>query len=163
MPDDTSGTTDVTLSRRRGQPPETTDTNPHTQLTQNPDQQWYESLADRMFALPDASEQPSRISVPGARALVLDDHVEPGPQKAFLIDREFCHLHPPDDGSLHMALPPDVASEAARQDWTESHPMADRGVVPGSVVMVYGPRDADELEAVVSLVRESYRYAGGHE
>jgi hypothetical protein len=155
--------TDDTLPRRRGQPPETTDTNPHTQLTQNPDRQWYDALADRIFAFPDASEQSSRISVPGARALVLDDHVEPGPRDAFLIGREFCHLHPPDDGSLHMALPPAVAALARRQGWAEPHPMAERGVVPETVVMVYGPRDADELDVVVSLVRESYRYAGGRE
>ncbi len=62
-----------------------------------------------------------------------------------------------------MALPPAVAAVARQQGWAEPHPMAKRGVVPETVVMVYGPRDADELDVVVSLVRVSYRYAGGRE
>jgi hypothetical protein len=80
---------------------------------------------------------------------------------AFVVEAADVNLHPPDDGSLHMALPPAVAALARRQGWAEPHPMAERGVVPESVVMVYAPRDADELDVVVSLVRESYRYAGG--
>jgi hypothetical protein len=43
--------------------------------------------------------------VPGARALPFDDDVEAGPDEAFVILREFCHLHPPYDASLHMCLP----------------------------------------------------------
>ncbi|MFQ3320154.1 MAG: hypothetical protein ACI8UR_001843 [Natronomonas sp.] len=163
MRDDISNGIDGGLPRRQGSPPETTDTNPHSQLTQNPDQRTYEALADQLFTLPDASERPSRISVPGARALVLDENIDPGPQEAFMTGREFCHLHPPTDGSLHMALPTDVADTAVQRGWAEPHPMAERGVVPATVVMVYAPRDADERAVVFALVRESYRYAGGRE
>jgi hypothetical protein len=36
------------------------------------------------------------------------------------------------------------------------------GYIPQNVVMIYAPRDAEEVEVVASLVTESYRYAGGH-
>lgn len=116
-----------------------------------------------MFSLPDAVERRSQISVHSTRALVLAPDIEQGPQEAFLVGREFCHLHPPSDGSLHMALPSDVAAVAVRRGWAETHPMAERGFVPRSAVMVYGPRGTDELDIVFSLVRESYRYAGGRD
>jgi hypothetical protein len=155
--------TDPSVSSRSGEPPATTDTNPHKQLSQTPSRELYTALAKKIFSLSDAVERPSQISVPGARALVLAPGIERGPREAFLVGREFCHLHPPSDGSLHMALPPDVAAVAVRRGWAETHPMAERGFVPRSVVMVYGPRGADELDIVFSFVRESYRYAGGRD
>jgi hypothetical protein len=51
----------------------------------------------------------SVISVPGARALWLDYSLHAGPPEAFLIGREFAHLHPGADHSLHAMLPPDHA------------------------------------------------------
>jgi hypothetical protein len=83
------------LPLRAGDRPRTTPTNPHTQLDQQPtDSHWIDELARRVFALPGVVEEPSRISVPGARALVLAPGEATGPPEAFLIDREFAHLHP---------------------------------------------------------------------
>lgn len=149
------------IPERQEVSPETTDTNPHKQLSQNAGRELYEALAEEMFAVPDAVERPSRISVPGARALVLEEGIEAGPRKAFMIGREFCHLHPPDDGSLHMCLPPETADLAQQRGWAELHPVANSGGIPETTVMVYGPRDEEELDVVLSLVRASYRYAGG--
>ena len=60
------------LPPRAGARPRTTPTNPHTQLDQQPtDQRLADELARRAFALPGVVEEPSGISVPGARALVL--------------------------------------------------------------------------------------------
>lgn len=149
------------LPRRRGDAPETTDTNPHKQLGQHASREHVEALATALFALPDAVERPSRISVPGARALVLAPAVEKGPQDAFMTGREFCHLHPPADGSLHMCLPPETAALARDRGWAEPHPVAGSGGIPATTVMVYGPRSEAEVEVVTSLVRASYRFAGG--
>ena len=35
------------------------------------------------------------------------------------------------------------------------------GYIPQNVVMIYAPRDAEEIEVVAGLVEEAYRYAGG--
>ena len=100
------------LPERAGQRPGTTPTNPHTQLDQNPEEVLVRELAQKVFALSDVEERPSAISVPGARALWLRDEVPAGPQEAFMIGREFAHIHPLPDGSLHAALPPELAEEA---------------------------------------------------
>jgi hypothetical protein len=45
--------------------------------------------------------------------------------------------------------------------WAEQHPVACMGYIPQNVVMIYAPRDTEEIEVVVGLVVEAYRYAGG--
>jgi hypothetical protein len=153
---------DARLPPRRGARPRTTPTNPHTQLDQQPDDPSIrDELARRAFALPGVEERPSAISVPGARALWLDDTVAGGPGEAFLVGREFAHLHPPPDASLHLMLPPGVAEDAIDSGWAELHPVARLGLIPRTAVMVYAPRDAAELEVVERLVRASHLFASG--
>ena len=149
------------LPERAGQRPATTPTNPHTQLDQNPEEVLVRELAQKVFALSDVEERPSAISVPGAQALWLRDEVPAGPQEAFMIGREFAHIHPLPDGSLHAALSPELAEEAIEKGWAEQHPVARMGYIPPNVVMIYAPRNAGEIEIVAGLVTESYRYAGG--
>jgi hypothetical protein len=35
------------------------------------------------------------------------------------------------------------------------------GYIPHNVVMIYAPREAEEIEVVAELVVEAYRYASG--
>jgi hypothetical protein len=149
------------LPERTGYRPSTTPTNPHTQLDQNPEELVVRELARRVFALPDVEERPSAISVPGARALWLRNEVPAGPQEALMIGREFEHIHPLPDGSMHAALPPELAEEAREKGWAEQHPVARMGYISPNVVMIYAPRHTGEIEIVAELVAESYRYAGG--
>jgi hypothetical protein len=114
-----------------------------------------------MFSQPCVMERPSRISVPGARAMVLDEGCAAGEATAFMIGREFAHLHPQSDGSLHMALPLELVHEAIEAGWAEHHPVALRGMIPMTIVMVYGPRDEAELEVIKRLVQASLAFARG--
>lgn len=150
------------LPQRSGPRPATTPTNPHTQLDQQPeDTRIRERLAQRLFALPDVEERETHISVPGARALWLRDDVPAGPPEAFMIEREFAHLHPRGDQSLHACLPPDLAQAAIDAGWAELHPVARMGLIPPTAVMLYAPRDDEELDLVYGLVVGSYLFAGG--
>ena len=85
-------------------------------------------------------------------------HVPAGPPEVFVIEQESAHIHPMPDGGLHVALPLEVAQEAVGKDWAEQHPVAR---MLQNVVMIYAPRDADEIEVVAGLVVEAYRYLGG--
>ena len=148
------------LPARAGDRPRTTPTNPHTQLDQQPtDLRWVEELARRVFALPGVREEPSRISVPGARALILAPGEPTGPPEAFLIEREFAHLHPAPDHSLHAMLPLDIAEAAIEAGWAETHPVARMGIIPPTAVMLYAPRDDAELGVIETLVRASHTFA----
>ena len=148
------------LPLRAGTRPRTTPTNPHTQLDQQPaDARWTEELARRVFELPGVVEEPSGVSVPGARALVLSPDEQTGPPEAFLIGREFAHLHPAPDHSLHAMLPTGTAEEAVAAGWAEPHPAALRGLIPPTAVMLYSLRDEAELDVIERLVRASHAFA----
>jgi hypothetical protein len=147
------------IPKRRGPKPETTrptraERKPHKQLTQNAPGDLQEELFNRVRRLPDVSIGDSLVSVPGARAFHLRDESARGPREAFQAGREFAHLHPSDDGSLHVTLPPDLYDEVLAKGWGEPHPLS-------GTMLVWGPRDADELEVVWSIVKASYAYANG--
>jgi hypothetical protein len=104
-------------------------------------------------------EQPSRISVPGARALTLAEGEPAGPPEAFMIEREFAHLHPAPDYSLHAMLPPDIVAAAVDAGWAEIHPVARMGLIPPTAVMLYAPRDESELRVIEQLIGASHAFA----
>jgi hypothetical protein len=145
-------------TQRAGPRPTTTPTNPHTQL----DQLAPPALQERVFAAASALAGvvvgPSAVSVPGARAFHLPSCAAPA-RGGFMVEREFAHLHPRSDGSLHMVLPPDVVDTVIENGWAERHPLAGRYGLPTNIVMVYGPRDDAELVVVVDLVRASHAHA----
>lgn len=150
------------LPQRRGDRPATTSTFPHRQINQQPDDPTVrEALARQAFSLENVVERDSIVSVPGARALVLANDQPAGPHVAFMREREFAHFHPDPDWSLHLALPDPVADVAIDRGWAELHLIARTEELPGSVVMVYAPRDADEAEVVWTLLRASHEFAAG--
>jgi phospholipase/carboxylesterase len=142
------------LPRRPGPKPTTIGPRPHAQTSQTAPPELQEALLQRALELPFVSGADSLVSVPGARAFVLDEEAAKGPPEAFQKGREFAHLHPMSDGSLHMTLPHAIAEDLFRQGWGEPHPVSD-------TPLVYGPRDAAELEVVWGLLRASYEFACG--
>jgi hypothetical protein len=134
---------------------------PHQQLDQTAPAAIQEELWSRMESLAGVRAGRSGVSLPASRAVHLDRALARGPEHAFMTGTEFAHLHGAADGSLHLALPEPVAADAIGKGWAEPHPLARLGVVPASLVMVYGPRDEQELETVWRLVETSYRFALG--
>jgi hypothetical protein len=102
---------------------------PHQQIEQTPSPEVYAKLVERLAAVPETTNGPSLVSVPGARALFL---ATPGScnEQAFLRGREFAHVHPPHDGSLHVVLSPDDCSAVVAAEWGELHPLAESGQAP---------------------------------
>ena len=98
-------------------------------------------------------EEPSSLSLRGARAPAIDDHVPAGPPDAFLVGREFAYLHPAPDRSLHMTLPGGVAKRAVDAGWAQPHPAIGAGQAPATAVMIYAPRTPDEIDVVLALAR----------
>ena len=152
------------IAHRNGPKPATSLGMPHQQLDQQPEHSSpRDALARRVFALPGVLEERSGVSVPGARALVLEAGAARGPDSAFMVGREFAHLHPAPDESLHIVLPRDVATAAIEAGWAEPHPLAARMSGPTVAVMVFAPRDDIEVDVVAGLVEASYRFATGAE
>jgi phospholipase/carboxylesterase len=131
---------------------------PHTQIAVQPVPEVNAELHHRAFALPGVSARPTIISVPGARALWLDEGMELAHPEAIVAGREFTHIHP--DGSLHLPLSLDRAREAVAAGWAEPHPIA-RVLGVDGLVLVYTPRDFAELEVVWDLLLDSYTHVTG--
>ena len=146
---------------RRGERPSTQRVMPHQQLDQNAPPALQEELFERCRLLPGVIVGRSHVSVPGARAFHLDPDLAGGEPDAFMRGTEFAHLHPGYDGSLHLALPYETAQAVIAAGWGEHHPLVEQGVMPATQLMVYGPRDAGELEVVWAIVEQSYAFARG--
>lgn len=152
--------TDGVLPQRSGPRPEVSWKIPQQQLSHNAPTDVQELLFTRLAARHDVVSGPSQISVPGARGLTLfEGH---GPAEAFLVPeiREFAHLHPGYDGSLHLALPRHLAADVVAKGWGTPHPWAGSRLTAG-FTLVFGPRDAAELDVVEGIVAASHAYAAG--
>ncbi len=155
-------TTTLSLPVRNGEKPETTSRLPHSQLTQHGPDEVIDRLHAWCFTLPSVANEPSGISVPGARALVMHDGVDCN-HEAFMIGREFAHIHPhPDNGSMHVKLPAEDAEEVTRKGWGEDHYLVTQGHFRKGLVMIFSPRDDQELEVVKLIVKKSYEFATGN-
>lgn len=147
------------IPQREGNRPETTNTNPHEQLTQNPSAELHERFKSKLFCFNQVQRRPSIISVPGAEALWLDEDLPCNCENGFMIGREFAHVHPAYDGSLHMALSEQDFNHVIEQQWGEKHPLAGMGPIPEAIALVYGPRDVEEIETVLRIVDASLQNA----
>jgi phospholipase/carboxylesterase len=149
------------ILKRQGERPRTGAQPPHLQFTEQSPREIYDQMAqwalvDIPAGIPELREEPTRISVPTSRALWLDDSID-APAKAFMPpagSREFAHLHA--DGSWHLVVDDDLVQHIVEQSWGERHPWYDRGVLE---VLVYAPRNLDELPIVQQLVAASIAHA----
>jgi len=148
----------LALSMRRGERPTTQRVIPHKQLDQTPSAQIYQKLVARFLALPGTSTGPSLVSTPGAHALFLREDV-PCNHDAFFGGREFAHVHPASDGSFHMILSEADCAEVRARGWGELHPHAEAGRIQRTAVMIYAPRDDDEIATVLAIARAALAYA----
>jgi Family of unknown function (DUF5519) len=142
------------LPERSGSPPKIMGPAPHGQISQIAPIMQQEQLWERMRALPFVYMAPTLVSVSHARSVFLPEGIGSGAGSAFQAGREFAHIHPHQDGSLHLTLPERYKDSIEASAWGVRHPQQNS-------ILVYGPRDAAELEIVWGLVKLSYRYALG--
>lgn len=147
--------------RRRGPRPRTSGALPHLQLDQHPPVEIIQALFDCCLQLPHVRVQQSRLAAPEIQALALPDSVARGPADAFIDDHEFCHLHPSPEGSAHLSLPGPISSRIVECGWAEPHPSVQAGFLRRPIFMAYAPRDTEELEVVLNLVKVAYQFAEG--
>jgi len=149
------------LPPRLGPRPRSCPTLPHVQLDQWPSPAIAEELLGRCLIFPNVRPKQSRMASPECYALSLPDAFSAGPPRAFIVDHEFCHLHPLPDSSIHLTLPADMREHAIERGWAEQHLVSRAGILPETLVMVYAPRDAHELAIVLRLIWRSYQFARG--
>jgi Family of unknown function (DUF5519) len=148
------------LAGRFGPRPRTTSALPFRQLDQFPPAEVIGRLIEMCLRLPGVRVRQTRFAPPDTRALCLPDSAASGPPEAFIDGREFCHLHPPAEGSIHLTLPAADVERVVALGWAERHPIHSLGLFE-TLVLVYAPRDRDEMDVVFSLIEHSCRFACG--
>ena len=148
------------LPERTGETPQIGQTPPQLQFSDKSPRDIYQKFHDWMFStFPKVRKEPTRISVPSSIAMWLDENEDVGHIDAFMPPsggREFTHVHL--DGSFHTVVGTDVENEIIAKKWGVRHMYYDRGV---KEVLVYAPRNEEEVEIVKSIVVKSYEYATG--
>ena len=107
---------------------------------------------------------PTPFSLAGSQGWRLVRDFARGPDDAFISTEslEFGHLHRPSDGSMHMLLPLAFSMVALGKGWGIIHPLSDN--ISGEnteYVMIYGPRDEEDLRTIWIIAQISYYFARG--
>lgn len=150
----------ITLPMRIGEAPEIGKVPPQLQFTDKSPREIYQKLHDWMFSIfPKVRKEPTRISVPSSIAMWFDENEDVGHIDAFMPppgSREFTHLHL--DGSIHTVVGTEVENEILVKKWGVRHMYYNQGV---KEILVYAPRNEEELEVLKKIIIKSYEYASG--
>ena len=150
---------------RDGAPPDTPDGIPHQQHNQNAPVEMQDALREAASSLLEGIKfEQTQFSLTGSVGWRLNEEFAQGPQTgAFIRDTlEFAHQHVPADGSLHMLLPTHAAETSLQKGWGVIHPLTDDISGDNSqYVMIFGPRDSNELETIWLISQISYYQARG--
>ena len=152
--------TKFSIPKRMGEAPRIGQVPPQLQFSDQSPRDIYQEFHDWMFnTFPKVRKETTRISVPTSIAMWLDENEEVGHIDAFMPPsggREFTHLHL--DGSIHTVVDTYVEDEIIRKNWGVRHMYYNQGV---KEILVYAPRNREELKTLKTIVVKSYEYATG--
>jgi len=153
------------IEHRDGPAPNTPTGIPHQQLNQNAPVAMQELLKENIATLTGIRFQNTPFSLAGSIGWRLEEHSANGPMGAFIrATTEFAHQHRPSDGSMHMLLPNRISEIVVRKGWGIIHPISDNiSGKESEYIMLFGPRNVDELEVVWLISLASYYQARGLE
>lgn len=154
---DTNDDQELILEMRPGTPPQVPNIVPHQQLDQNSPTDILENLKLFLFSLEHVEEKSSGTSFPSARGAFInsDIFVNSG------INREFTHIHmEPGPGSQHLVLREKDYVLTNEKGWGIKHPWSDSLTKDGLVLMmIYAPRDENELDQIKKIINAAYTLA----
>ncbi|OAP60448.1 hypothetical protein AYL99_05450 [Fonsecaea erecta] len=103
--------------------------------------------------------------------LANEDPAAPKPsQTAYTARGECGHVHP--DYSIHLYLSPADARHVIEKGWGERHRLSkprtavvnfEKAHIASTYILIYGPRDTDEVEVVRTILLNSLRFMTGRE
>lgn len=150
------------LRARTGPRPKTAWGPLHIQSNQHGDREYLSQLIKEVFSWPDvesvSSGPYSNTTIPirwNAGAATLD-------RRRFIGEREFARVLP---GALtiYVALPLVYARWAIVEEWAELHYLVGFGLMPVGTVLLYTPRNPQELSVCCALFAAAYHSALPHQ
>lgn len=146
------------LPVRKGRRPQTIRGPLHIQCNGYGDLSYVNQLVDRVLTWPHLESTPPPVSRPETIRMRLAEMAATDKSSAFLTAREFGRvlLKVP---TIYLALPLVCAHWAIVRGWAEPHYLASFGLMPAGAVVLYTPRDPQELGICDFLFSQSYRFA----
>jgi hypothetical protein len=146
------------LPHRRGRRPVTVLGPLHVQCSGHGDERTLRDLVNDVIAWPDVEAGPSPDGRADVVSLQIGEEVATGDPSVFITGREFGRVL---FGSptIYLTLPTSWAHRAVVRGWAEPHFSSSFGLMPLGVMVVYTPRDEDEVAVCRSLFRVSYNFS----
>jgi hypothetical protein len=146
------------LPARKGRRPQTFRGPLHIQCNGYGDSRHLNQLVDQVLTWPHVESTRTPVSQPDTISIRLAETASTEESSAFLTAREFGRvlLRTP---TIYLALPLVCAHWAIVRGWAEPHYLASFGLMPAGAVVVYTPRDEQELGVCDLLFSQSYRFA----
>ncbi|KIJ59876.1 hypothetical protein HYDPIDRAFT_117967 [Hydnomerulius pinastri MD-312] len=94
-------------------------------------------------------------------AMVIASSVASPHKAADHAPREIAHIHPEIDYSLHVTLSPQDCKLVIERGWGERHPLSGTKALPKEYLLIYSPRDDEELEVVDRIIVATIGYMTG--
>ena len=148
---------------RPGPNPTATFEIPHQPLNQPAPIVVQEELITAVAALPNVLLWESPNFLPGAISWILGESLDTDEKGDLTAGSEFGHQHRNEVGSMHLNLPAAASQIVLEKGWAVLHPLS--AVIHGSravdYLLVYAPRDNEDLKIVWLIVQASYAFARG--
>jgi hypothetical protein len=146
------------VPKRKGRRPKTIVGPLHIQCNGHGDPKYSNQLAKDVLTWSHIDATSSSGMSVGTVCFRLEETATSNEPSAFIGPREFARIHlgvP----TLVLALPIVWAHWAIVRGWAEPHYLRSFGLMPPGAVLLYSPRNVDELAICYSLFYKSYRWA----
>ena len=146
------------LPARKGSRPKTIVGPLHIQCNGHGDPKYLTQLVEDVLTWPHIEPMPPLVSPPDIIPIRLEEVATTSDFSAFISHREFARvlLGAP---TIYLALPLVSAHWAIVRGWAEPHYLGSFGLMPAGAVVVYTPKDREELAVCYSLFAEAYQFA----
>jgi hypothetical protein len=146
------------LPPRKGPMPATCRRPLHIQCNGHGDRRYLEELTAAVCSWPYVERNPPLSSPSNTLPIRLEETAAGNDCAAFITPREFARvlLGAP---TIYLALPLVGAHWAIVRGWAEPHYLCSHGLMPAGALVVYTPRDRDELSICYSLFLAAYTAA----
>lgn len=152
------------IPHRHGPKPETSSVVPHLQMTDCSPPAIREAMLEWMRTNPEFAGckiAPSEVAEPTSVALFLAPGMystKSSPLSPIMRESGYEAFHMHEDGGWHVSLSREDEWEVMVKRWGETHPAARWGI---NVLLIYAPRDTQEMEVIKKIMTASFRYAKG--
>jgi hypothetical protein len=150
----------ASIPARKGQRPKTIRGPLHIQCNGHGDSKYLKQLVGQVLTWPYIESNAPSVSPPNTVRMKLVEMVATDEPSAFLTAREFGRVLL-GARTIYLALPLVCAHWAIVRGWAEPHYLASFDLMPAGAVVVYAPRDEQELGVCGLLFSQSYRFARG--